>query len=664
MQLAPHAAAILKESSYLLSGETYEEMLQRIVDAVAKDKEQADRFSWLLQSGYLLPNSPCMMNAGTELNQLMACFVLPIEDSIDGIFKSLHDMAKIQKSGGGCGFIASRLRPKGDLVATTGGESSGVVSFLSIFNKVAEEIKQGGKRRGANLAALRVDHPEIFDFIRCKQDTDKMTNFNLSVGITDAFMEAIDDDESWDLINPHTKEATTVRAKEVWDAIVDCAWKTGEPGVLFLDRINKDNPTPHLGEIETVNPCGETNLLPYEACVLGGINIYEVFKDGVNNWELLGKVVEIAVEFLDRMIDVSSYPIPEIERMVKRTRKIGLGITGCGSMLFKIGIPYNSPKALKFVEYIWSFVNEQAVLASQGLAAKYGPYPEFEQSIHKDQTPRRNAAITTIAPEGTRSLIADVTSGIEPAFGLVYRRIILGKEYRIIDKVFEDELKKRRLYSEEILDKVEANRGSVQGLKEIPKDMQEVFLVAHDLSPRDHINMQAAFQKHTEQSISKTINLPNNATKKDVEDALRYAHSLGCKGVTVYRDGSRKGQILSAGKHTPSERPKILDGQTHKFVTGCGSLYVTVNKDLVGEPHELFVAHSQKQGCVSALLNSLARVTSISLRSGVDPAVVSEAMRGQVCGECENITSCADAIGQALSQPQVCTLGGGCQTCG
>jgi len=673
--LAPHAEALLKES-YLLDNETPEEMFERVVVNVAKNKAQQKDFRWLLKC--FTPNTPCLMNAGTPLNQLMACFVLPIEDSIEGIAKSIRDMMIIQKSGGGTGFVASHLRPEGDMVSSTGGVSSGPLSFLSIHNHAIGEIKQGGKRRGASLACIDVKHPDILKFIREKQDPSLMTNFNLSVGVTDDFMEAVNQDAMWTLINPRNGEPKqTIPAREIWKAIAECAWKTGEPGLLFLGTINKSNPTPELGQIEATNPCGEADLLPYEACVLGSINLHEIYQDGGFNYDLpgegksqLGEMTRLGVRFLDRVIDASSYPLPEIEEMSKGNRKIGLGVSGWGSLLFELGIPYNSEQALQLAKEIMAFINGEAVVESFHLAREYGSFPNYDKSTLTQM--RRNACVTSIAPEGSRSLIRDVTSGIEPAFALVYRRLILNQEWRIVDKVFKRKLQERGLYSEELLDKIEANHGSVQGLKEIPKDMQEVFVTAHDMKYEDHIRMQAAFQEHVEQSISKTINLPNSAKVGDVENAYGYAYSLGCKGITVYRDGSRSGQILTT-KHTPSERPEILEGQTQKFLTGCGSLYVTVNRDIAGDPHEVFSNHTKRSGCVVALLNALSRVTSISLRAGVDPQVVAATMRHQVCGECGDISSCADAVGIALEQQQnklpeygqeTCDIQGGCQTCG
>jgi ribonucleoside-diphosphate reductase alpha chain len=467
-----------------------------------------------------------------------------------------------------------------------------------------------------------------------------------------------------------------VRARELWDEIVENAWETGEPGVLFLDTINVDNPTPHLGRIEACNPCGEADLLPYEACVLGSINLSKfVTPDKVVNYTALEKAVFLAVNFLDNVIDVSKFPLPEIEEITKANRKVGLGIMGWADMLYQLDIPYDSDRALTLASQVMSFINSKAIIASEKLAEKKGAFPNFSKSIYKDDRPRRNAVVTSIAPTGTLASIAGTTHGIEPEYALVYTRTILdGKKFTVINSVFEEELKKRGLYSELLIEKIKAKKGSIQNMKELPQDIREVFKVAHDIVPEYHVRMQAAFQEHTEQSISKTINLPENATMQDVANAYMLAWESGCKGVTVYRDSARPQQVLST-KYIPQERPEILDGRTHKFKTGCGSLYVTVNRDLAGDVHEVFTAHSKNSGCVAALLNALARVTSIALRSGVAPEAIAKTMLGQNCGKCENIASCADAVGLALQkerqaeaeinqvETEVCEIGGGCRTC-
>ena len=677
MQIDQNSQIILQER-ILQEGETSEDMARRVAKTVANgEPELEENFFKFIDGLYFLPNSPCLMNAGTEIGQLCACFVISLEDSMESIFSAIKDMAMVQKSGGGTGFSFSKLRPAGDKVSSTGGVASGPVSFLRVFNAATEEIKQGGKRRGASLAVLRVDHPDIFEFIRCKRDTDKITNFNISVGVTDKFMQAVREDTYFNLVNPRNNEVTqTVRARELWDEIVENAWETGEPGVLFLDTINVDNPTPHLGRIEACNPCGEADLLPYEACVLGSINLSKfVTPDKVVNYTALEKAVFLAVNFLDNVIDVSKFPLPEIEEITKANRKVGLGIMGWADMLYQLDIPYDSDRALTLASQVMSFINSKAIIASEKLAEKKGAFPNFSKSIYKDDRPRRNAVVTSIAPTGTLASIAGTTHGIEPEYALVYTRTILdGKKFTVINSVFEEELKKRGLYSELLIEKIKAKKGSIQNMRELPQDMREVFKVAHDIVPEYHVRMQAAFQEYTEQSISKTINLPENATMQDVANAYMLAWKSGCKGVTVYRDNARPQQVLSA-KYVPQERPEILDGRTHKFKTGCGSLYVTVNRDLAGDVHEVFTAHSKNSGCVAALLNALARVTSIALRSGVAPEAIIKTMLGQNCGKCENIASCADAVGLALQkerqaeaeidqvETEACEIGGVCMTC-
>ena len=677
MQIDQNSQIILQER-ILQEGETSEDMVRRVAKTVANgEPELEENFFKFIDGLYFLPNSPCLMNAGTEIGQLCACFVISLEDSMESIFGAIKDMAMVQKSGGGTGFSFSKLRPAGDKVNSTGGVASGPVSFLRVFNAATEEIKQGGKRRGASLAVLRVDHPDIFEFIRCKRDTDKITNFNISVGVTDKFMQAVREDTYFNLVNPRNNEVTqTVRARELWDEIVENAWETGEPGVLFLDTINVDNPTPHLGRIEACNPCGEADLLPYEACVLGSINLSKfVTPDKVVNYTALEKAVFLAVNFLDNVIDVSKFPLPEIEEITKANRKVGLGIMGWADMLYQLDIPYDSDRALTLASQVMSFINSKAIIASEKLAEKKGAFPNFSKSIYKDDRPRRNAVVTSIAPTGTLASIAGTTHGIEPEYALVYTRTILdGKKFTVINSVFEEELKKRGLYSELLIEKIKAKKGSIQNMRELPQDMREVFKVAHDIVPEYHVRMQAAFQEYTEQSISKTINLPENATMQDVANAYMLAWKSGCKGVTVYRDNARPQQVLSA-KYVPQERPEILDGRTHKFKTGCGSLYVTVNRDLAGDVHEVFTAHSKNSGCVAALLNALARVTSIALRSGVAPEAIAKTMLGQNCGKCENIASCADAVGLALQkerqaeaeidqvETEACEIGGVCMTC-
>ena len=502
---------------------------------------------------YFLPNSPCLMNAGIPGGQLMACFVLPIEDNMESIMGTLRDAALIHKSGGGTGFSFSNIRPENDIVKTTGGIASGPVSFIRMYDAVTNEIKQGGKRRGANIAVLKCDHGDILKFIDCKRNNSQINNFNISVAVTDKFMKAVKANKDFELINPRNGEVTkTLPAKEIWDKLVEGAWQNGEPGIIFIDTVNEYNPLPELGEIVGTNPCGESVLLNNESCCLGSINLTKIVtSDKEINWDLLKKVARIATRFLDNILDVTEYPLPQIKEMSLGNRKIGLGVMGWGDMLFKLGIPYNSQEALDLAWKVMGVVDEEAFMASHVIAEEKDVFPNWHKSpsFQEKYGKVRNASRTCIAPTGTLSIIANCTSGIEPAYGLVYEKHVLdGQTLYEVNPVFEQELKNRGIYSKKLLQKVADNNGSCQGIKEIPEDMQKVFVVAHDITPEWHVKMQAAFQKQTGMGISKTINLPHNATKKDVEDALMLAYESGCKGVTVYRDGSREEQVLTAGK--------------------------------------------------------------------------------------------------------------------
>jgi ribonucleoside-diphosphate reductase alpha chain len=571
MQLTENALKVLR-TRYLLKNEkgevveSPEEMFRRVARAIASSEslygedplEWEERFYKVMTDLLFLPNTPTLINAGKEIGQLAACFVLPVDDSMKSIFDSLKNAALILQSGGGTGFSFSRLRPRSDIVKSTGGIASGPVSFMRIYNTATEVIKQGGARRGANMGILRVDHPDILEFIRIKRQEEELSNFNISVAITDRFMQALRDDTEYELINPRSRRVTgRLRAREVFDEIVESAWETGDPGLVFIDRINRDNPTPHIGEIESTNPCGEQPLLPYEACVLGSINLSRVLKEGSHalhryeiDWELLSSLVRLAVRFLDDAIDANKYPVPEIERMHKGNRKIGLGVMGWADLLIRLGIRYNSKRAFRLAREVMGFIRNRAREASSELARKRGSFPNFEGSVYDTPEYRsrgglRNATTTTIAPTGTLSIIAGCSSGIEPLFAIAYKRLVLDTELYEIHPYFLEIARKRGFYSPELIQRIN-RKGNLRGIKEVPGDVKRVFVTALEIPPEDHIEMQAAFQEFTDNAVSKTINLKNRATREDVARAFLLAYEKGCKGITVFRYGSKRGTLIKA----------------------------------------------------------------------------------------------------------------------
>ena len=524
----------------------------KLYDKNADLKKTADEFFEFMISLDFMPNSPTLMNAGTKLQQLAACYVLPIEDNMECIFESVKNTALIHQSGGGTGFSFSQIRPKGDLVKSTGGIASGPISFMTVFDAATETIKQGGKRRGANMGILNIDHPDILNFIVAKEKEHMLNNFNLSVGITEKFMKAVKANADYELLNPRDGEVRSkLNAKEVFDLIASLAWKNGEPGIIFLDRLNKDNPTPHIGKIESTNPCGEQPLLPYESCNLGSINLGNVIVEGKVDFEHLKKAVWISVHFLDNVIDMCKYPLDKIDQMVKANRKIGLGVMGWADMLTKLSIPYNSEKALKKAEELMKFISDEAKNASLELAKKRGVFSNFKGSTYdtgKSEDRVRNSTRITIAPTGTISIIANCSSGIEPLFAISYIRNVMDNvEMLEVNPEFKRVAKDQLFYSDALMKKI-ASTGSVQNIEQVPDDVKKVFATAHSITPEWHIRMQGAFQKYTDNAVSKTVNFPHDATIEDVRKVYELAYELGCKGVTVYRDMSRKGQVLRVAK--------------------------------------------------------------------------------------------------------------------
>ena len=620
-----------------------------------EDERQAteDNFYKAMRRLELLPNSPTLMNAGRELQQLSACFVLPVEDSLDEIFNKVKQTALIHKSGGGTGFSFSRLRPEGDVVGSTGGVASGPVSFIRAFDTATDVVKQGGTRRGANMGILDVIHPDIIRFIRSKEDGQTLVNFNISVGVNADFMEKVKRDESYDLVNPRTGKVTGQQnAREVFELLAEMAWKTGDPGLVFLDVINRDNPNPQLGKIESTNPCGEQPLLPHESCNLASINLARMVRfvegDVAVDWERLGETVQAAVHMLDNVIDMNKYPIPEIAEMSKKTRRIGLGVMGFADFLVQMAVPYDSPEALEIAERVMRFIREQTHRASTALAQERGPFPAWEGSVYNGNDGgevrlMRNSAPTTIAPTGTISIIAGASSGIEPLFALGYVRNVMDNT-RLVESnpFFEAVARYEGFYSEELIEEI-AQTGTLENLN-VPQWVKEVFRTSHDISPEWHVRMQGAAQAHTDNAVSKTINFPHTATVEDVSKAYMLAYELGCKGITVYRDGSKDGQVLSTGdsgqaqeetaamvRATPRSRPQTIQGVTERVRTGHGNMYVTINFDENNRPFEVFGNLGKAGGCDSAQLEAISRLVSLALRSGIDPSAVLEQLRGITC---------------------------------
>lgn len=726
VELSPNALTVL-EKRYLKKDkngqviETPEEMFWRVARAIAEAERAydadaevetvAEAFYRLMASLDFLPNSPTLMNAGTEVGQLSACFVLPVDDDMTSIFDAVKATALIHQSGGGTGFSFSRLRPSGDIVGSTGGVASGPVSFMRVFDTATDVIKQGGRRRGANMGVLRVDHPDIMDFITCKEGEGAFSNFNVSVAITEEFMQALEEHSEYDLINPHTGKVTDrERAGGVFDKIVEGAWRNGEPGIIFLDRMNEFNPTPKLGKIESVNPCGEQPLLALESCNLGSINLSrKLVVQGRVDWEKLERMVKVAVHFLDNVITANKFPLPEIEEATLSTRKVGLGVMGFADMLIQLGIPYDSGEAEVVADKVMEAINYWSKEASCDLAAMRGSSPAFDESIYaRGELPLpqpldvessnlppcladapafdweglkarikeqgiRNATTTTIAPTGSISIIAGASSGIEPLFALAYtRRHVLDEdELTQVNPLFEKLARERGFYSAKLMREV-AQRGGIQDLEEIPANVRRLFVTAHDIAPEWHIRMQAAYQRHVDNAVSKTANFPDGATREDIAKAYLLAYQLGCKGLTVYRDGSRQEQVLNRGtvrlgspKLTkpkpdkgvlaPRPRPVMTKGTTEKIALGCNrTLYVTINEDDEGLC-EVFLHMGKSGGCTASQSEAVGRLISLALRSGLETEAIVRQLKGIRCPSPSwhnggSALSCSDAIAKSIER--------------
>lgn len=644
----------------------------------------AKEFYQLLIDHTFLPNSPTLMNAGTNnMLQFSACFVLPVEDSMAGIFDALKYQALIHKSGGGTGFAFSRLRPQGALVKSSSGVASGPVSFMRIFDAATNEVKQGGKRRGANMGILRVDHPDILEFIHCKEEGG-ITNFNISVAITDKFIEAYEADSDYELIDPNTKKVVgSLSARKVFDEIADGAWRTGDPGLIFIDRINADtaNPVPPLGPVESTNPCGEQPLYPFDSCNLGSIFLSYFVKETKGkkqvDWEMLKQVTRQAVRFLDNVIEMNPYPLEEIRRVSMGIRRIGLGVGGWADLLIELGIPYDSEKALKLGEKVMRTIQDEAVEASRELAKTRGAFPMYPVSIYKDEPERRNSTVTTIAPTGTISIIANTSSGIEPLFAIAFQHIVkdkhLSRTLTFVNPKFKELAKERGFWSEEIEAKV-ADHGTIRDIEEIPEDVRKLFGTAHEMHHDWHIKMQSAFQKGTENAVSKTINMRNSVNVEDVKDAYLLAFKEDCKGITVFRDGCKDAQVLNAGvkdreekeesiqdnREPMYERPIVVMGATYKLNTPQGKAFITINEDENGEPLEVFINIGKAGSDTTAMAAALGRTisTAFRFRGGVGAIEKAKEITDQLAGiggrrsvgfGPTKILSLPDAVAAALS---------------
>ncbi len=678
-----------------------ERMFRRVAKALAEPEFKYEKtpdevaaieenFFQMMASLEYLPNSPTMMNAGTGAGTLSACFVLPLTDSMEGIMGAAHDAAMVQKFGGGTGFALSELRPTGAGIATTHGRACGPIQVLRHLSSVSTLVTQGGKRDGANMAVMDVHHPDILEFIECKQVEGEIHNFNISVGASDEFMQAVKDNATYALralrdpsdLDSGMVEVERLQARDVFSKIVYGAWRNGEPGMIFLDEVNRNSPVLHLGRITATNPCGEQPLLPNESCNLGSIDVAKFLESdeaGMTdlNWDRLGETVRTATRMLDNVIDANKYAVEDIETMTQSTRKLGLGLMGFADMLVQLGIPYDTEEAVELGRKLMAFIRDNADQESLAMAEERGAFPAWHDSeaAKRGDKPYRNACRLTVAPTGTISMIANASSGIEPIFALAFRKqnILEGKTLFYVDKNFERISKERGFYSEDLLEFL-SDGGSLQERDDVPADIKRLFHVASDISPRDHVMMQAAFQEATDAGISKTVNFPNEATVEDVEDAYLLAWETACKGITVYRAGSREKEVLTAGTTdsaksddastfepqgipqyiTPAERPAMLNGITRRVRTGRGNLFVTVNMSNDNRPFEVFATHGKAGGNDAAMAEAVSRMASLSLRSGIDPVDVSEQLRGitdvPAWDEGEMIRSVPDAIASVLDR--------------
>ena len=675
LQLTQNAKIVLK-TRYLLGDETPEDLFWRVARAIAEPEDPspyaskgsdywAQEFYDLMASCRFMPNSPTLFNAGTGQGTLSACFVIPVEDTMESIMKAASTSAMIQKFGGGIGYAFSKLRSRGSPISTTHGKACGAVAVLKMLSALSDMITQGGKRHGANMGILSVSHPEIFDFIHMKDTNKDAQNFNVSVAITDDFMQAVDRDMDWDLIDPTSKEIVrTVPARKIWNEIIDSAWKTGDPGLYFIDEANRNNPTPHLGSLDSTNPCGEVPLLGFEACNLGSINLASfVNDDGIFDFAGLEASTRTATRFLDNVVTVNHFPIPEVKDAVEKTRKIGLGVMGWHDALIKMSIPYESPKALDVADQVMGTINRVARDASIELAKERGAYPACREDI-----PIRNSTRTCIAPTGTISVIAGASSGIEPIFAVAFVKNVLdGKQLREVNPYFVEMAKAGGYYSEDLMDEV-ARTGSVQNSDAVPVHVKELFKTSLEIDYKAHVNMQAIYQKHTNLAVSKTINMANDAERDDVQQAYRMAYGSNCIGITIYRDGSKPTQVLEVQSAkdkqeaaTPAfptltvrPRPTQMRGVTERVRTGHGNMFVTINFDEEGKPFEVFSTLGKAGGYESAAMEAISRLISLALRSGIDSNDIVDQLKGITSTPAWDqgilVGSPADAVALALER--------------